>query len=234
METGLRYINNDACYPTIVSLGQIISALQSGEFDLDRTAVIMSQTGGGCRASNYIALLRKALKEMGMEQVPVVSVNYVGLEKNPGMKFTPKLIFGVLYAVLYGDLFMRVTNATRPYEAEPGSVEKLYRKWNEVARENVRDRSFSKFKKNVKQIVKEFDEIPLLDIEKPKVGVVGEILVKYHPNANNDIVGIIESEGGEAVVPDLLDFFMYCLKTMISIMRKWQAVIRCICFPGWE
>ena len=131
-----------------------------------------------------------------MEQIPVVSVNYVGLEKNPGLKFTPKLIFGVLYAVLYGDLFMRVTNATRPYEAEPGSVEKLYRKWNEIARKNVIDRSFSQFKKNVKQIVKEFDEIPLLNVEKPKVGVVGEILVKYHPNANNDIVGIIESEGG--------------------------------------
>ena len=212
VDLGLRYINNDACYPTIVSLGQIISALQSGDFDPDRTAVIMSQTGGGCRASNYIALLRKALKEMGMEQIPVVSVNYVGLEKNPGLKFTPKLIFGVLYAVLYGDLFMRVTNATRPYEAEPGSVEKLYRKWNEIARKNVIDRSFSQFKKNVKQIVKEFDEIPLLNVEKPKVGVVGEILVKYHPNANNDIVGIIESEGGEAVVPDLLDFFMYCLK----------------------
>ena len=212
VETGLRYINNDACYPTIVSLGQIISTLQSGEFDLDRTAVIMTQTGGGCRASNYIALLRKAFREMGMEQIPVVSLNYVGLEKNPGMKFTPKLIFGVLYAVLYGDLFMRVTNATRPYEAEPGSVEKLYRKWNEIARQNVVSRSFSQFKKNVRQIVKEFDEIPLLDVKKPKVGVVGEILVKYHPNANNDIVGIIEKEGGEAVVPDLLDFFMYCLK----------------------
>ncbi len=212
VELGLRYINNDACYPTIVSLGQIISALQSGKFDLDKTAVIMTQTGGGCRASNYIALLRKALKEMGMEQIPVVSVNYVGLEKNPGMKFTPKMIFGVLYACLYGDLFMRVTNATRPYEAEPGSVERLYKKWNEIARENVKDRSFTQFKKNVRQIVKEFDEIPLLHIEKPKVGVVGEILVKYHPNANNDIVGIIENEGGEAVVPDLLDFFMYCLK----------------------
>ncbi len=212
VELGLRYINNDACYPTIVSLGQIISALQSGEFDLDRTAVIMTQTGGGCRASNYIALLRKALREMNMEQVPVVSINYVGLEKNPGMKFTPKLVYGVLYAILYGDLFMRVTNATRPYEVEPGSVEKLYRKWNEIARQNVIDHNFSRFKENVSQIVKEFDEIPLLDVRKPKVGVVGEILVKYHPNANNNIVGIIESEGGEAVVPDLLDFFMYCLK----------------------
>ena len=212
VDTGLKYINNDACYPTIVSLGQIISALQSGQFDLDRTAVIMTQTGGGCRASNYIAMLRKAFKSLGMEQIPVVSINYVGLEKNPGMKLTPKLLTGVLYAMLYGDLFMRLVNATRPYEAEPGSVDALYHKWNETARINVKNRKIGEFKKNVKAIVKEFDEIPLLDIKKPKVGVVGEILVKYHPNANNDIVHIIEEEGGEAVVPDLLDFFMYNLK----------------------
>ena len=212
VETGLRYINNDACYPTIISLGSIMNTLQSGKYDLDRTAVIMTQTGGGCRASNYIALLRKALKENGMSQVPVVSINYVGLEKNPGMKFTPKLIFGILYATLYGDLFMRLVNATRPYELEKGSVERLYRKWNEMARQNVLNRSNSEFKRNVRQIVKEFDEIPLRNIRKPKVGVVGEILVKYHPNANNDIVSIIEEEGGEAVVPDLMDFMMYCLK----------------------
>ncbi len=212
VEVGLKYINNDACYPTIISLGQILSALQSGKYDLDRTAVFMSQTGGGCRASNYIALLRKALEENGMGQIPVVSINYVGLESNPGFKFTPKLLIGILLATLYGDLFMRVVNATRPYEAVPGSVNELYHKWNEIARANVLNRSISEFKKNTKAIVKAFDEIPLQDIRKPKVGVVGEILVKYHPNANNDIVSIIEQEGGEAVVPDLLDFFMYNLK----------------------
>lgn len=212
VDLGLKYINNDACYPTIISLGQIISALQSGQFDLNKTAVVMTQTGGGCRASNYIALLRKALKEMDMEQIPVISINYVGLEKNPGMKFTVKLLMGVLYSMLYGDLFMRLVNATRPYELKKGSVDALYAKWNEIARKNVVDRKLSVFKKNVRQIIKEFDEIELKDIKKPKVGVVGEILVKYHPNANNDIVGIIEEEGGEAVVPDLLDFFMYNLK----------------------
>lgn len=212
VEMGLKYINNDACYPTIITLGQIISALTSGKFDLNRTAVVMTQTGGGCRASNYIALLRKALRQLDMEQIPVVSLNYVGLEKNPGMKFTPKFVLGVLYATIYGDLFMRLVNATRPYEAEPGSVDALYHKWNEIARQNVINLRRSVFKKNVKAIVREFDEIPLLDINKPKVGVVGEILVKYHPNANNDIVKIIEDEGGEAVVPDLLDFFLYNLK----------------------
>lgn len=212
VEMGLKYINNDACYPTIITLGQIISALKSGKYDLNKTAIIMSQTGGGCRASNYIAMLRKALKQLEMEQIPVVSLNYVGLEKNPGMKFTPKLLLGVLYAIIYGDLFMRLVNATRPYEVEPGSVDALYNKWNEIARQNVINLKRSVFKKNVKAIIREFDEIPLFNIKKPKVGVVGEILVKYHPNANNDIVKIIENEGGEAVVPDLLDFFMYNLK----------------------
>ncbi len=212
VEVGLKYINNDACYPTIISLGQVLNALMSGKFDLNNTAVIMTQTGGGCRASNYIALLRKALKQLGMEQVPVVSVNYVGLEKNPGMRYTPKLAVSVVMAALYGDLFMRLVNASRPYEAEKGSVNALYAELNERARTNVINRSFSEFKRNVRDIVRAFDEIPLLDIKKPKVGVVGEILVKYHPNANNDIVSIIESEGGEAVVPDLVDFFMYNLK----------------------
>ncbi len=212
VEVGLKYINNDACYPTIITLGQILNTLQSGKYDLDRTAVIMTQTGGGCRASNYIALLRKALRENGMEQVPVVSINYVGLEKNPGMKFSVRMLMGILYATLYGDLFMRLVNATHPYEKEPGSVDALYEKWRGIAKKNVLNRSKSEFKRNVRQIIKEFDELPLLDIRKPKVGVVGEILVKYHPNANNDIVSIIEAEGGEAVVPDLLDFFMYNLK----------------------
>ncbi len=214
VETGLKYINNDACYPTIVSLGQMLSALLSGEYDLNKTAVVMSQTGGGCRASNYIALLRKALKELGMEQIPVVSFNFnKNLEQNPGMKFTPRFAVEAIMAVLYGDLFMRLTNATRPYEKEPGSVQRLYEKWNEIAKQNVTDCSIRRFRANVKKIVEEFDNIPINeDVVKPKVGVVGEILVKFHPNANNDIVGIIEQEGGEAVVPDLLDFVMYSIK----------------------
>lgn len=225
VELGVKYINNDACYPTIVSLGQIISALQSGRYDLNRTAVLMAQTGGGCRASNYIALLRKALKEMGMEQIPVVSFNFNRkLEQNPGMKFTPAFGYGLLYAVMYGDLFMRLTNRIRPYEKVPGEAMELYRKWNEAARENVRNLNHRVFRENVRQIVKEFDELPIYeDMVKPKVGVVGEILVKYHPNANNDIVGIIEKEGGEAVVPDLLDFIMYTLKNMEFNYQKMAA-----------
>lgn len=210
VEEGLKYINNDACYPTIVSLGQIISYLKSGEVDLDKVAIFMSQTGGQCRASNYVALLRKALKDMDMEQIPVVSVNMSGLESNPGFNLMSyKLIKRGLMAVVYGDLFMRILYKTRPYEAVPGSANELFEKWSRVARRNVHTGSMRKFKTIVSDIVKDFDALPLLDIKKPKVGVVGEILVKYHPNANNDIVSIIEQEGGEAVVLDLIDFLMY-------------------------
>ena len=209
VDEGLKYINNDACYPTIVTLGQIISYLKSGEVDLDKVGIFMSQTGGGCRASNYVSLLRKALKDLGMEQIPVISINMAGLESNPGFKFTPAIVKKCLMGVMYGDLFMRVLYATRPYEAEPGSANALYDRWVEKARENVISGSYSQYKRNMADIVKAFDELPLLDIKKPKVGVVGEILVKYHPNANNDVVNIIESEGGEAVVLDLTDFLLY-------------------------
>lgn len=209
VEEGLRYINNDACFPTIVSLGQIISSLKSGKYDLDKTAVFMSQTGGGCRASNYVALLRKALKDLNMSQIPVVSANISGLETNPGFKVSMPLIRRALMGMVYGDVFMRVLYQTRPYELEEGSADKLHKKWIEAAKANIAGGSMITFRKNIKNIVKDFDELPLKDIKKPKVGVVGEILVKYHPTANNDIVGIIEKEGGEAVVLDLLDFFLY-------------------------
>lgn len=209
IEEGLRYINNDACYPTIVTLGQMISELKSGKYDLDRTAVILSQTGGQCRASNYIALLRKALVDLKMEHIPVVSFNLAGLESNPGFDFTFTLLMRAGIALVYGDVLMRVLFATRPYEKEKGSADRLFQEWSKVILSNIEDINLKTFKKNIRAIIKDFDHLPLLDINKPKVGVVGEILVKYHPMANNDIVGVIESEGGEAVVLDLLDFFLY-------------------------
>ena len=209
VDEGLRYINNDACYPTIVTLGQIISYLKSGEVDLNKVGIFMSQTGGGCRASNYVALLRKALKDMGMEQIPVISVNMAGLEKNPGFKISKGIIKRGMMAVMYGDLLMRVLYATRPYEKVPGSANALYEECCDMIRDNIVSGDMKEYKRLMKVIVEKFDQLPLLDIKKPRVGVVGEILVKYHPNANNDIVNIIESEGGEAVVLDLADFFLY-------------------------
>lgn len=208
---GLKYINNDACYPTLVTLGNMISTLKSGKFDLDRTAVIMSQTGGGCRASNYIALLRKALKDLGMEQIPVISFSMVDLESNPGFKIDIKMGKRLIMAAIYGDLFQRLLYATRPYEQVKGSAEAIMKKYEGDIFQNCKDGKLSTFKRLIPQIVKDYDELPLTDEKKPKVGVVGEILVKYHPDANNNIVDIIEKEGGEAVVLDLIDFFMYSM-----------------------
>lgn len=206
---GLRYINNDACYPTIVTLGQIISALKSGKYDLDRTAVFMSQTGGGCRASNYVALLRKALRDLDMPQIPVVSFNTVGLEKNPGFRITAGMGLKLVVGAVYGDLIMRILYATRPYEKVPGTCDTLVKSWEKRIVENTLHYNRRTFTKNIAELVRDFDNVERTGEIKPKVGVVGEILVKYHPNANNDIVDIIESEGGEAVVLDLIDFFLY-------------------------
>lgn len=209
VDEGLKYINNDACYPTLVTLGMMISTLKSGEYDLDKTALIMSQTGGGCRASNYVALLRKALKDLNMEQVPVISFNMVGLESNPGFKIDVTLGKRIIMSAVYGDLFQRVLYAIRPYEKVPGSAEAIMKKYEKEIFQNCVDGKLSTYKKLIKKIVKEYDELPLNDVKKPKVGVVGEILVKYHPDANNNIVDIIEKEGGEAVVLDFIDFFLY-------------------------
>jgi len=209
VEEGLKYVNNDACYPSIIVVGQMISALKSGKYDLDKTALIMTQTGGGCRATNYIGFLKTALKHAGFENVPIISLNVAGLETQPGFKITPKLLDKALMAMVYGDLFMKVVYRTRPYERVKGSVNELHKKWNEKAKSNIINGSKIEFNKNIKEIIREFDNLSLLNINKPKVGVVGEILVKFHPTANNDIVRILEDEGAEAVVPDLLDFFFY-------------------------
>lgn len=210
VEQGLKYVNNDACYPSILVTGQMMNALNSGQYDLNKVALMISQTGGGCRATNYIAFIRKALKDAGMEHIPVISANLSGLESNPGFKITYKVAKKVIIGAMYGDLFMRVLYRVRPYEATPGSANELYESWVEKCKKNVENGSMKEFKQNVYQIVKDFDELPLLDIKKPRVGLVGEILVKFHPTANNQIVDIIESEGGEAVMPDLIDFFQYC------------------------
>lgn len=210
VEAGLKYVNNDACYPSIIVVGQLMNALTSGNYDVNRTALIITQTGGGCRATNYIAFIRKALKDAGLSQVPVISANLSGLEGNPGFKITYGLAKRIIIGALYGDLFMRILYRVRPYEAVEGSANKLYESWVEKCQKNCENGSMKEFKKNVYNIVEDFDTLPLLDIKKPRVGLVGEILVKFHPTANNEIVDVIEREGGEAVMPDLIDFFLYC------------------------
>lgn len=209
LDYGLKYVNNDACYPSLLVVGQFMKALLSGEYDLDRTAVIISQTGGGCRATNYIGFIRRALRKAGMEQVPVISMS-AGIESNPGFKINYRMLKGAIQALIYGDLFMRVVYRTRPYEKVPGSVNALHEKWKQRCIEAVKHPKQSEFKKNIAKIVKDFDEIELDEsVRKPRVGIVGEILVKFLPAANNYVIQLLESEGAEAVYPDMLDFFMY-------------------------
>ena len=207
---GLKYVNNDACYPSIIVVGQFINALKSGKYDLNNTSVLMTQTGGVCRASNYIGFIRKAFKDAGFGHIPVISVNPYGMESNPGFTYSMELARKSIMAVMYGDLLMRVLYRVRPYEKIKGSTNILFEKWMDKCIEAVKVGNKKEFKKNVEDIVRDFDEIEIEDVKKPKVGIVGEILVKYHPTANNDIVKILESEGAEVVVSDLTDFLMYC------------------------
>lgn len=210
IEEGLRYVNNDACYPAIIVIGQLIKALKSGKYDLAKTSVILTQTGGGCRATNYIAFIKKALYDAGMERVPVISLNFSGLEKSPGFKLTLPMFHNLMMGLVYGDLLMRVLFRVRPYEKIAGSANKLYDYWVDRIQKSLELGDRKEFKNNIYEIVEDFDRFEIDEkLVKPRVGIVGEILVKFHPTANNNIVELLESEGAEAVVPDLIDFFLY-------------------------
>ncbi|GHV40180.1 2-hydroxyglutaryl-CoA dehydratase [Clostridia bacterium] len=211
VDVGLKYVNNDACYPAVIVVGQLLKALKSGDYDERNVSLVISQTGGGCRASNYIGFIRKALARAGYKDIPVISVSASALEKNEGWKYSPKMLIRALQGLIYGDLFMRVLYATRPYEKIKGSADALHEKWALTCLKSLKKADSKTFKANIAAIVAEFDELPLLNVKKPRVGVVGEILVKFHPTANNDVVTLLEAEGAEAVVPDLLDFFLYSL-----------------------
>lgn len=239
VDEGLKYVNNDACYPSIIVVGQLIEALKSGKYNLNYTSVLITQTGGGCRATNYIGFLRKALKDAGFSQIPVISLNFVGMEKNPGFKITPGVLNKGIMGLVYGDLLLNVLLRVRPYEKIPGSANILYEKWVERCKESVRIGKFSIFKENIKNIVKEFDNIELNDIIKPKVGVVGEILVKYHPTANNNIINVLENEGVEVVVPGIIDFFLFIAdhaneKYKYLSGTKFDAVTHSLAIAGFE
>ena len=210
IEEGIKYVNNDACYPSILVIGQMINALKSGKYDPNKTALIISQTGGGCRATNYVGFLKKGLREAGFPNVPIISLNVLGMERQPGFKISYRLIKKLMMGVIYGDLFIRVLYRVRPYETVKGSANKLYEYYREKAFKNVENGNKNEMNKLVKEIVKAFDTLEINDEVKPKVGIVGEIFVKYHPTANNNIVDVLEKEGAEVVVPELLDFFLYC------------------------
>ena len=213
IDTGLKYVNNDACFPSITVVGQIMEAVLSGKYDTDHLAIMMTQTGGCCRASNYVAFIRRALQKAGYSQIPVISVNANGMEKNEGFQFTPGLILDAVHALVYGDLFMRCLYRVRPYEKVPGSAEELHQKWKKICIESLVDKDTTySYGWVCRGIVQAFDNLPIDEtLRKPRVGIVGEILVKYMPLANNHLVEVLEAEGAEAVVPDMLDFFNYCL-----------------------
>ncbi len=210
IETGLKYVNNDACYPSIITTGQMLEALESGEYDVNKTALIMSQTGGGCRATNYIGFIRKALKDAGFEQVPVISFNVVGMEKNPGFKLTLPLVEKLLKAMIYGDLLQKMLYKNRPYEVNKGETQKLFDEWMEKAKKLAVKSKSKEFSQSIYQIVKDFEKIKLdTSKEKPKVGIVGEILIKYHPFGNNFVANLLEKEGAEVILPDFMGFIKF-------------------------
>ncbi len=220
VDTGLKFVNNDACYPSILVVGQMISALESGKYDLNHVSLMITQTGGGCRATNYIGFIRRALKDAGWGHIPVISLSAQGFEDNPGFKITPGLLHRAMMALMTGDVLMRCLYRVRPYEAVPGSANALYEKWNGRALKQLESLSIHKYHKVLKGIVKEFDELPILPVKKARVGVVGEILVKFHPTANHDIVGTIEHEDAECCMPDLADFLFYTFSDGIFRHRE--------------
>lgn len=211
VDMGLKCVNNDACYPSLIMVGQLLSAVKSGKYDTDKLAILMSQTGGCCRATNYIGFIRRALEREGLGHIPVISLNLSKLESNPGFKLTLPMMVRGGAGLVYGDLIMKCLYRTRPYEKEKGSANALKRKWLDACAEQIQKKHFSvsAYMKTCKAIVKDFDNLPLKDEKKPKVGIVGEILVKYMPLANGNLVEKLEEEGAEAVVPDFLDFFIY-------------------------
>lgn len=220
VDAGLKYVNNDICYPSILVTGQIMEAIESGEYDLSKTAVLISQTGGGCRATNYIALIRRALRDAGHPDIPVISLSVartVG-EKNPGFSvLKPKLIIHALYALLYGDLIMQLLYRVRPYEKEKGSANTLYNELMQQAHDHIASWSKKDFYAFCQKTIDAFEKLPVEnDRQKPRVGVVGEILVKFHPTANNQLVDVIEQEGCEAHVPGLVDFFLFGMSNAIN------------------
>ena len=213
IDTGLKFVNNDACFPSITVVGQIMEAVLSGKYDTNRLAIIMSQTGGCCRASNYVAFIRRALEKAGLPHVPVISINMNGMEKNEGFSLSAGALLDLFQAAVYGDLLMRCLYRVRPYELVPGSANAMHQKWkNKCILALTGKHPMRLYRRYCQEIVKDFDTLPLDEsIRKPRVGVVGEILVKYMPLANNHLVDLLEREGAEAVVPDLMDFLNYCI-----------------------
>ncbi|MBQ8432164.1 MAG: 2-hydroxyacyl-CoA dehydratase [Clostridia bacterium] len=222
VEMGLKYVHNDTCYPALLVIGQFLDAIQSGKYDPHKVALILFQTGGGCRASNYISLLRKALQKAGYGYVPVISFSVAGIEKHPGWELTIPKLHRMLYGVLYGDLLMSLVNQCKPYEVRTGESQRLAEQWthrlaDEMAGSKVL--SYKKIKQNYRLILRDFNKIPVCRVPKPKVGIVGEIFVKYSPLGNNNLEDFLVREGAEVVIPGLVDFILYTVYNSMEDAR---------------
>ncbi|WP_101909977.1 2-hydroxyacyl-CoA dehydratase [Marasmitruncus massiliensis] len=218
VDSGLRGVHNDTCYPALLVIGQMLDALESGEYDVNKVALLITQTGGGCRASNYIHLLRKALKKRGYGQIPVVSIS-LGMEKNPGFSITPTMLDRIFYAILYGDLLMLLANQVKPYECVPGAADTLVDQWVKRLTAQMKGRGLLRYggvRENYRRIVAEFAGIPRRAEKKIRVGIVGEIYVKFSPLGNNNLEDFLLSENCEVVVPGLLDFLLYCVYNLLT------------------
>lgn len=215
VDEGLKHVHNDTCYPALLVIGQFIDALKSGKYDVNKVALLISQTGGGCRASNYIHLLRKALDEE-FPQIPVLSLNFSGLEKDSGFKITAGMFLQMLYAVLYGDLLMSLYNTCRAYELNKGDSKAVLEKWQDKIAELFRNGGYRRTKKLYREILADFSQIKRTKEKKVRVGIVGEIYVKYSPLANNHLEDFLISEGCEPVVPAFLDFCLYCAVNTVN------------------
>lgn len=215
LENGLKYVNNDGCYPSLIVIGQLLSALKSGKYDLEHTTVLISQTGGRCRATNYIGLIRKALKDAGFSKVPILFFNVSGLEKEQEFKITIPMANKFLMAVIFGDLLMKLLYATRPYEQQKGISKQTYDKHLQKCLEIVETGNRNLFKNEIQEIVKDFQNIPCDNKIIPKVGIVGEILIKYHHYGNRDLASSLEKEGCEVIIPKLMGFVKYCAYNQI-------------------
>lgn len=234
INAGLKYVNNDSCYPSITVVGQMMEALESGRYDPNKVALLMTQTGGACRASNYVGYIRKALEDMGHPQIPVIALSAQGIETSPGFKVGVSMLHKGMMGLVIGDTIMRISNATRPYEINPGETDRLKEKWlDRFAQWIVKPRS-GQYKRLIRQCVEEFDRIPRNYTPRPKAGIVGEILVKYLPEANNHLQDLLEAEGAEVVVPDLTDFILYCLRNSVhkANLLKTNRSMAALCNAG--
>lgn len=212
VDEGLKSVHNDTCYPALLVIGQMMDALKSGKYDLNKVALLITQTGGGCRASNYLSLLRKALANAGLSHVPVISINFTGLEENSGFKISLRALVKCAFALTYGDMIMWVRNQVRPYERHPGETQRVVEEWTRELTGQFRSPRFFFVKRNYRRILRDFAAIEQVKREPIRVGIVGEIYMKYAALGNNSLEDFLVSQGAEPVVSGVSDFMLYCLR----------------------